>query len=127
MARRLILLAFLLSTAAMLAAGCGATPPQAPLAEAKKLDASLSDISTACGEVYQMTAFGPAPPRELVPIEHSASSQARKLLTVYARNPAWIYQGETVRLIVSQATSTLRQCGLRGSAAILAASTTGRR
>ncbi len=123
MARRLIPAVLTLSTAALLAAGCGATPPQAPLAEAKKLDASLSDISTACGEIYQMSAFGPAPSRELIPIEHSASSQARKLLTVYARNPAWIYQGQTVRLSVAQATSTLRQCGLRGSAAILAAGT----
>jgi hypothetical protein len=123
MTRRLILLSLLLVPGVTMLASCGPLPPEAPLAEAKKLDASLSDISTACGEVYQMSAFSPPSARELLPIRHSASFEARKLSTVYAKNPAWIYQGETVRLIVAQAISMLRNCGLRGSAAILAQST----
>ena len=35
-------------------AGCGPTPPQAPLAQAKKLDAATSDIATECGLTYQV-------------------------------------------------------------------------
>lgn len=121
MTRRLIMVILCVLAASTVLGACGSTPPEAPLAQAKKLDASTSDISTACGEVYQMTFFGPPPAAQLVAIRHSASFDARKLLTVYARNPAWIYQGETVRLIVTQAISMLRNCGLRGSAAILEA------
>jgi hypothetical protein len=61
-----------LSAALLLAiviAGCGPTPPLAPLAEAKMLDAATSDIATACGLTYQVKAF-PAtttPPRRSAP------------------------------------------------------------
>lgn len=34
---------------ALALAGCGATPSQAPLPQAKKLDGATSGISTACG------------------------------------------------------------------------------
>jgi hypothetical protein len=119
MARRFILLTLMLAAGATLLASCGPLPPQAPLVEAKKLDASLSDISTACGEIYQMSAFGSPPAREVRPIGRSASFEARKLASVYAKNPDWIYQGETIRLIVAQAISKLRNCGLRGTADLL--------
>jgi hypothetical protein len=123
MARRLILLTLMVAAGATLLASCGPLPPQAPLAEAKKLDASLSDISSACGEIYQMSAFGPPAAYEVRPIGRSASFEARRLASVYAKNPDWIYQGETIRLIVAEAISKLRNCGLRGTADLLATAT----
>jgi hypothetical protein len=94
-------------------AACGATPPQAPLPDAKKLDASTSDISTACGEAAQVTAFPGYRPSELTGIEGAAQRSARKLASVYRRNPDWIYQGETVGEIVVDAKRMLGSCGLR--------------
>lgn len=96
----------------VLAAGCGATPPQAPLSYAKKLDTSTSDISTACGEAAQVTQFeGPRSPH-LAGIEGAAERSARKLASVYRRNPDWIYQGETVGEIVVDAKRMLKSCQL---------------
>jgi hypothetical protein len=112
-------LAPLLTAAAIALAGCGATPPQAPLAEAMKLDATTSDISTACGLSYQVTAFPGDHRADLANLESIASSSARKLASVYARNPAWIYQGETVRQIVRDAVSMLDTCGLGQAARTL--------
>jgi hypothetical protein len=95
--------------------GCGATPPQAPLPEAQKLDTSTSGISTACGLSYQSIALDPGARLHLASLNVKAAAQARKLAAVYRRNPAWIYQGQTVRSIVHQALSTLQECGLRGA------------
>jgi hypothetical protein len=102
-----------------LATGCGPTPPQAPLHEVGKLDTSLSGISTACGLSYQSTALDPAARSHLGGLNDKAASQARKLAAVYHRNPAWIYQGETVRSIVHQTISTLQECGLRKAKLVL--------
>ena len=101
---------------ALIAGACGATPPQAPLPAAKKLDEATSGISTACGEQYQLTAFPGAPPEQLRSIKDAASSSSAKLALVYARKPGWIYQGSTVRQIVAQSVSMLDSCGLRGVA-----------
>lgn len=103
----------------LVATGCGPTPPQAPLPQAKKLDSSTSAISTACGESYQVTAFPGDHRRDLQTLEATAASAARKLATVHRLNPAWIYQGETVAKIVQDGISSLRSCGLHGAAAEL--------
>jgi hypothetical protein len=108
---------------AALIAGCGATPPQAPLAQAKKLDESTSGISTSCGLSYQVTAFPGGHERELAVLEATAFSNARKLASVYARNPGWIYQSETIRTIVQQSLAMLHQCGLTHAAAALVKAT----
>jgi len=92
---------------------CGPTPPQAPLPYAKKLDTSTSDISTACGEAFQVTEFEGQNRADLAGIEGAAERSARKLASVYRRNPAWIYQGETVGQIVTDAEQMLSSCGLR--------------
>jgi hypothetical protein len=102
-------------SALALPAGCGATSPQAPLPEARKLDTSLSGISTACGLAYQSTALDPEARFQLGTLDAKAATQSRKLAGVYHRNPEWIYQGETVRTIVSQALSALNECGLHGA------------
>lgn len=94
------------------AAACGPTPPQAPLPYAKKLDTSTSDISTACGEAAQVTEFEGPHSRHLAGIEGAAERSARKLASVYRRNPDWIYQGETVGEIVVDAKRMLASCGL---------------
>jgi hypothetical protein len=104
--------AVVLVTAAALA-GCGSTPPQAPLPYARKLDASTSDLSTACGEASQVMAFEGQNRAHLAGIEGAAERSARKLASVYRRNPDWIYQGETVGEIVIEAKRLLRSCGLR--------------
>ncbi len=96
----------------VLLAACGPTPPQAPLPYAKKLDSATSGISTACGEASQVTAFPGDHQADLVTLEVTASSSAQKLAGVFARNPAWIYQGETVGQIVHDSVAMLRSCGL---------------
>jgi hypothetical protein len=112
-------LALVTTALALAVSACGATPPQAPLPEAKKLDTSTSGISTACGETYQVTAFPGDHRRDLATLDATATSSARKLASVYRRNPAWIYQGETVAAIVKNAVSTLSDCGLPGARATL--------
>ena len=91
---------------------CGPTPPQAPLPYAKKLDTSTSDISTACGEAFQVTEFEGQNRADLAGIEGAAERSARKLASVYRRDPAWIYQGETVGEIVADAEQMLGSCRL---------------
>lgn len=98
--------------ASLLLAACGPTPPQAPLPYAKKLDSATSGISTACGEASQVTAFPGDHRADLVTLEVTAASSAQKLAKVFARNPAWIYQGETVRQIVHDSVAMLGSCGL---------------
>ncbi len=100
-------------------AACGPTPPQAPLPFAKRLDSATSGISTACAEAYQVTAFPGNHARDIATLEATASSSARKLASVDARNPNWIYQGETVAEIVRQSVAYLEACGLADSAAVL--------
>lgn len=104
------LLALLIVTLA--AASCGATPPQAPPEEAARLDIATGNISTACGLAYQVTAFSEDHKSDLETLEATASSAAKKLASVYARNPAWIYQGETVEEIVRDSLAMLSTCGL---------------
>ena len=102
-------------SAALALAACGPTPPQAPLPYAKKLDSATSGISTACGLAEQVTAFGGEHGKDLVTLEVTAGSSGLKLASVYRRNPAWIYQGETVRQILADSESLLGSCGLRGA------------
>lgn len=111
---------------ALAGAGCGATPPQAPLAQAKKLDSATGDIATACGLTYQVTAFPGDHQSDLANLEASAASSARKLASVYRRDPAWIYQGETVSEIVHDAITMLNACGLRDATSTLSAAASGR-
>jgi hypothetical protein len=113
-------LALVTAALALAVSACGPTPPQAPLPEAKKLDTSTSGISTACGETYQVTAFPGDHRRDLATLEATATFSARKLASVYQRNPAWIYQGETVAAIVKDAVSTLSDCGLASAKTTLA-------
>lgn len=98
---------------------CGPTPPQAPAHEAKKLDASTSDISTECGLAYQVTAFPGAHHSELANLEANALVSVHSLASVYHANPAWIYQGETVGQVVVDAVTMLKACGLDHAAAAL--------
>jgi hypothetical protein len=116
----------LASAVALAGAGCGPTPPQAPYAQAKKLDAATSDIAAACGLTYQVTAFPGDHRAELARLESSATSSARTLASVYRRNPAWIYQGETVGKIVHDGVAMLRACGLRVAASTLNAAASRR-
>ena len=104
-----------IAVAVLAVAGCGPTPPQAPLPYAKKLDTSTSDISTACGEASQVTEFAGQNSAHLAGIEGAAERSARKLASVYRRNPEWIYQGETVGEIVVDARRMLASCGLRSA------------
>jgi hypothetical protein len=104
-------------------AGCGPTPPQAPLAQAKKLDTATSDIAASCGLTYQVTAFPGDHRADLANLEVAATSSARKLASVYTRNPAWIYQGETVGELVHDGVAMLHTCGLRAAASALSTAT----
>jgi len=102
---------------ALALSGCaGVAPPQAPLHYARKLDVSTSDISTACGELYQLTAFPPPPRKDVETLQATASAAVEKLAGVYHRNRNWIYQGASVATIVNQARAMLRGCGLKRAA-----------
>jgi hypothetical protein len=109
------------------AAACGATPPQPPLKQTQKLSVATSGISTACGLAFQVTAFPGAHKKDLETLEATAASSAKKLASVYARNQAWIYQGETVHDIVRDALSMLGSCGLTKAQSALAHATYARR
>jgi hypothetical protein len=101
--------------------GCGATPPQAPPQQAKKLGASTGDISTECGLAYQVTAFPGDHHKHLAGLEAQAKVSVHSLASVYHKNPAWIYQGEPVGQIVIDAAAMLHACGLhRAERALLA-------
>jgi len=103
--------------------GCGAPPPQAPLPYAAKLDSATGSISTTCGEAAQVTAFPGDHRTDLLTLEATAGSAARKLASVYHRDPNWIYQGDTIRQIVHDSLSMLGSCGLHRARALLAHST----
>jgi hypothetical protein len=120
--RRTVTLA--LAAAALTTTGCGALPPQAPLVYAKKLDSATSGISTACGYAYRVTAFPGNHTRDLAALEASAVAHARKLEKVFNRNRNWVYQGNTVAEISSDAVSMLQSCGLHRAAQQLKRATT---
>jgi hypothetical protein len=115
------------SALVLLVTACAGTSSQAPLNEAKKLGVSTSGISTACGLAFQATAFPGAHKKDLETLEATAASSAKKLASVYVRNQAWIYQGDTVRQIVAQALSMLSSCGLTKAQSALAHETYARR
>lgn len=109
--------AALAGLAAALALGaCAPGPPQAPLPEAKRLGASTGDISTECGLAYQVTAFPGDHTKELANLGAAADASVHKLASVYHRNPAWDYQGETVGQLVFDSVTMLRACGLSHAA-----------
>jgi len=116
----------LVGIVAAIVAGCGPTPPQAPFRQAQKLDVSTGGISTACGESYQILQFTPGDRRDFGTLEATALDEARKLASVYALNPGWIYQGETVRQILADSESLLGSCGLRAAQAQLKQATARR-
>jgi hypothetical protein len=115
-ARSAIRATLLTALVAMALAGCGPTPPQAPHAQAKKLSASTGDISTECGLTYQITAFPGHHDKDLASLETQAKASVHSLASVYGQNPAWIYQGETVAEIVTDAAAMLDACGLTDAA-----------
>jgi hypothetical protein len=103
------------------AAGCGATPPQAPPREAHTLGGTTSTISSVCGVAYQIHAFGQHDRRSELALEAAAEKAAQRLLSVYKTNRDWIFQGETVSAIVNESISALRECSLPRAAHALSA------
>ena len=120
-AGRSICLALLVAGAALSA--CGSTAGQAPLKQAMELSVATGGISTACGLAYQTTAFQKS---DLETLEATASNSATKLASVYAKNRAWIYQGESVDQIVEDSIAMLNACGLHRSAGVLSAAASRR-
>jgi hypothetical protein len=107
--RRLIVVAL-----ALLAAGCGPTPPQAPGPQAHQLNMALSQISTACGHASQVQAFT-NDKRSMTILERQAGSQVPAIARVYRQNPGWIFQGKTVAELVRMSRTFLDACGLHGA------------
>ena len=102
---------------------CGSTAGQAPLKQAMKLSVATGGISTACGLAYQVTGFPGDHKADLDTLNATASSSAKKLASVYAENPAWVYQGETVHDIVRDSLAMLSACGLTEAERTLANAT----
>jgi hypothetical protein len=95
-------------------AGCAQPGTQAPKAQAAKLAVGTSDISTACGYLEELTAFGRPSPQTLAPIESMAQTGARKLAVVYAEDQTGIYQGDSIGALLGDSISLLKDCGLTG-------------
>ncbi len=98
--------------------GCGAPPPQVPVAQASRVSAALSGIAEACGEAYQQ---GIPHSKQSDPgtIEAAATMRARELAKVFNGDPVGIYQAQTLREVVAQTISYLRECGLTHAALAL--------
>jgi len=101
---------------------CGAKEPQAPKVQAERVAAALEGIAAACGESYQQLAFARSPTAPggertpSAPLQSAATRRAQELADVYVQNPAWIYQSETLRQLVAQSVSRLRECALSEAA-----------
>jgi len=109
--------------AALLAAGCGATPPQVPVGDAERVAAALTGIAETCGQMYQREGPRPhgAPPASL---RAAASMRSRELANAFAGNARRIYQSHTMAQVAALAVDYLRECGLRGVASQLRRETT---
>ena len=95
-------------------AGCAQPGTQVPKAQAAKLGVGTGEISTACGYLEELTAFGGRKGKNLAPIDSMAQTGARKLAAVYARDQTDIYQGESVGAVLGDSISLLHDCGLTG-------------
>ena len=98
---------------------CSQPGTQAPLAQAKKLDEATNAISVSCGYADQIAAFGGPRARGLSTLDASAAAGARKLVSVYVRDRGDIYQGETIKAIVSDSIALLGDCGLDRARGVL--------
>ena len=114
----------IVATAVLALAGCGATPPQAPGAQAHALNKSLSAISTACGHATEIQEFTKEA-RDMTIAEHQAEKQVDVLAAVYHRNRAWVFQGKSVAELVVITNTFLDECGLHAAARRLRRATSG--
>jgi uncharacterized protein YjiS (DUF1127 family) len=110
---------------AVVAAGCGPTPPQAPGPQAHQLNTALSRISTACGHATEIQTFS-NDARALRAMERAAAAQVPTLARIYRTNPSWIFQGKTVAELVQMSKTFLDDCGLHAAARRLAAATSSK-
>jgi uncharacterized protein YjiS (DUF1127 family) len=110
---------------ALVAAGCGATPPQAPGPDAYRLNKALSSVSTACGHAYEIRTFSKGA-RALAGTERQADKQIPVLARIYRRNPNWVFQGKTVAELVQLSRTYLDDCGLHRAARRLRGATSAR-
>lgn len=99
---------------ALLGAGCGPPPPQAPVAQASVISTALATISAACGESYRLQEFTPQP--DLSGLKATARASVAKLAPISRRHPEWIYQGATLAKIDALSAQLLRGCGLGAAA-----------
>lgn len=95
-------------------AGCAQPGTQAAKPQAAKLAVGTSDISTACGYLEELTAFGRADAKDLASIRAMADTGARKLANVYAVDHTGIYQGDSIGALLGDSISLLHDCGLPG-------------
>jgi hypothetical protein len=100
-------------------AGCAQPGTQVPKADAAKLGVGTADVSTACGYLEELTAFGARKGKRLTPIESMAQTGARKLAAVYAHDQTDIYQGDSIGAVLGDSISLLHDCGLTGAAKTL--------
>lgn len=99
------------------ATGCGALPPEAPVPAASVISRSLTTIAASCGQSYRLQEFTPHP--DLSRLEATAAQSARKLESIRARHPKWVYQGETLTQIAGASVQSLDACSLSRAGRIL--------
>jgi hypothetical protein len=99
--------------------GCAQPGTQAPKPQAARLAVGTGDISTACGYLEELTAFGGHKGKDLDPIESMAETGAKKLAAVYAVDQTDIYQGESIGAVLGDSVSLLHDCRLAGAQQLL--------
>jgi hypothetical protein len=110
---------------ALLAAGCGPTPPQAPGPQAHRLNKALSTFSSACAHAAEIQEFT-NDARAMTITEHQAQKQVPQLARIWRQNPDWIFQGKTVAELVQMSVGYLDECGLHQAARRLRAATSSK-
>ena len=124
MADRRLTVAAALAAAAVLAAGCGPTQPQAPGPQAHQLNQALSTFSTACGHAAEVQEFVNSP-RLMDGLNRLAASKVADVARIYHQNPHWVFQGKTVEELVQMSSTFLDECGLHAAARQLRHQTDG--
>jgi hypothetical protein len=88
------------------------------VSEAQRVSSALTGIAEACGEAdQQRPAYSSE--RDLRPLLATAATRALELERVVRKNPAWIYQSETLAAVKSKAVDYMRECGLGEAAGAL--------
>jgi hypothetical protein len=94
--------------AAAALSGCRSSQPLAPKAE---VDGVLSNIGIYCGEATQLEDF-PGHGRRIRQLDSAALGEAHHLIRIMRSGPSATYYGQSMRRVVSTASTATAGCRL---------------